>query len=478
MSLTSVSFRSLRSNALSVLTARLAVPVLNLVLVISIARQLGVVGLGQYTLLVTGYLLLENLKSLGLPTLLVREVAKDRANAGAYYQSLVQIGLAGALICLLVTAVAGRLVLDPVLLVPAIVVMLGLFPSAYALANDSVCLALGNAHYTAVITTVENLVRLVLSLTGILIMHWGVLSLMTLYATTRLGAAIAGLIVIRRKLNVTGGPTDFRLTLEMLKSAPEFLIIFAFPILLFRLDVVLLAMFAGDYVVGIYAVAIRLISVCLIIPDSIMTASFVVFSRASGVADQQQFHALVQRTIRWMALLLFPITLGGLLLGPAAIRLLFGHRFDLSTEVLKVLVWALVPFAVNRAMGDALVARGHQRTVAKLIAFTLVCSIAFYVVAIRSFGVLGAAWGFVFSVGLLCGLTALEAVLRVRVVDRRGVAAVLVPLIAGVICFIVTRGSTGFIPSAAISTLCLYAFTFAVVRELRQIRRNRSVEAS
>lgn len=471
-----IRYRSLRSNALSVLTARLAVPVLNLALVVSIARRLGIVELGQYTLLVTAFLLLENLKSLGLPTLLVREVARDRANAGAYYRGLIRIGLVGASVCLLGMLLTSRWFFDSAMLVPMIVVLIGLFPSAYVLANDSVCLALGNAQYSALITTAENMVRLVLSLASILVFHRGVLSLMIVYAVTRLGAAIAGGFVVRRKLKLIQGPAETPVTRAMLKSAPEFLTIFAFPILLFRLDVILLGMIGGDYAVGIYAVAIRLISVCLIIPDSLMSASFAFFSRATGAADQNEFHVLVQRSIRWMALLLFPVTLGGLLLGPAAIHLLFGHRFDASTEVLKVLVWALVPFAVNRAMGDALVARGYQRTVAKLIAFTLLCSVPFYLFAIPAYGATGAAWGLVFSVGLLCGLTALQAVVRVRIAEKLGVAAVLVPLLGGVILFIYTGGATGLFASAVISSLCLFAFGFAVICEVQQIRLRRSVE--
>jgi O-antigen/teichoic acid export membrane protein len=293
--------------------------------------------------------------------------------------------------------------------------------------------------------------------------------LAAVYVLTRLGAAIAGVIVIKRKLNLRPSDPDRQLVLKMLRAAPEFLTIFAFPILLFRMDVVLLGFFAGDYAVGIYAVAMRLIAVCLIVPDSIMTAAFAFFSKTSNASSQLQFRLLVQRTMRWMALILFPVTLGGLLLGPFAIRLMFGGRFDASVEVLKILVWALVPFALNRAMGDAMVARGHQRTIAKLILLTLVCSMS------------GAAWGFVFSVGLLCTLTALYAVMRAQIADTRAVATVWVPVALGMATSIVSRGSTGLLASVslvAISSLCVAAFGFAMSAEVDLIRAERSVEAN
>jgi O-antigen/teichoic acid export membrane protein len=474
-------FRSLRSNALSVLIARLAVPALNLALVISIARRLGVVELGVYTILVTGFLVLENLKSFGLPTLVVREVAKDQGCAHACHRALVDIGLAGAVIGIAAVAFGVRQFMSPSLLAPAIVMSLGLLASAYALANDALFLSLGNAQYTALITSAENLLRLVVSLACVWLFHQGVLALAAVYVLTRLGAAIAGVIVIKRKLNLRPSDPDRQLVLKMLRAAPEFLTIFAFPILLFRMDVVLLGFFAGDYAVGIYAVAMRLIAVCLIVPDSIMTAAFAFFSKTSNASSQLQFRLLVQRTMRWMALILFPVTLGGLLLGPFAIRLMFGGRFDASVEVLKILVWALVPFALNRAMGDAMVARGHQRTIAKLILLTLVCSIGFYAVAIPAFGLSGAAWGFVFSVGLLCTLTALYAVMRAQIADTRAVATVWVPVALGMVTSIVSRGSTGLLASVslvAISSLCVAAFGFAMSAEVDLIRAERSVEAN
>jgi O-antigen/teichoic acid export membrane protein len=478
MNSAAVSFRSLRSNAMSLIGAKLVVPVLNLALVVTIARHLGVEELGKYTLLVTAFLLLENLKSFGLPTLLVRDVAREQRRAGDYYRGLVLIGLAGATICVVATGVAARFSLSAALVAPALVMSLGLYPSAYALANDSVCLALGNAQYITAITTAENAARLAISLASVLIFGQGVLALMVVYSLTRLGAAIAGYFVVRRNLRISGGAVDLGLARTMMKSAPEFMTIFAFPILLFRMDVVLLGVLAGDYAVGIYAVAIRLISVCLIIPDSIMSASFAFFSRASGPSGEQEFYFLVQRTIRWMALLLFPVTVGGLLLGPLTIRLLFGVRFDPSMGALKILVWTLVPFAVNRAMGDALVARGYQRTVAKLIGITLLFSVPFYVLAIRAYGVNGAAWGLVVSVGLLCGLTALQAVLRVQIADRRVVASVLVPLVAAVAFFIFTNGSTALVPSVAISALCIVTICIAGLREAKILRENRSMAAN
>src|SRR4051794_24005710 len=88
---------SLSINALSVIASRLAVPCLNVLLVAAVARMGGAESLGQYTLLMTLFILCENLKSCGLTTLLTREVAASTEAGLSCYPSVVRIGLLGAL---------------------------------------------------------------------------------------------------------------------------------------------------------------------------------------------------------------------------------------------------------------------------------------------------------------------------------------------------------------------------------------------
>ncbi len=472
--------RSLRFNALSVLAARLAVPVLNLALVVSVARELGVVEFGRYTLLVTAFLVLERLASLGLPTLLVRDVARVNSSGPAYYGGLVRIGLGGAVVATMGTALLGCVSAGRGLLAPALVVSIGLFASAYALANDALFLALGNAHYSALITSIENALRVLLSLLAVLVFDQGVLGLAVVYTLTRGLGALLGLVVVRRRLGLTSFPYDACLMASMLRSAPEFLVIFALPILLFRMDVVMLGLLAGEYAVGIYAVAIRLVSVCLVVPDSLMTASFAFLSKLSGRETKAEFGALVERTVRWMALLLVPITLAGLVLGPGLLRVLFGDDFAPSGEILRILVWTLLPFGLNRALGDTLVARGHQRTLSRVIIGTLSASTISYLVLIPAFGSAGAAWGLVFSVSVLFVLTAFQATVRLGLTGPGGIALTLTPVAMAMALFALTPGTLNGIAwavSATVACLCVAPVGYAAVRELQVFRTQRSQEA-
>src|SRR5581483_8073755 len=144
---------SLSANALAVTAARLLVPALNLALVVGIARLGGVESLGSYTVLVTLFLILENVKTLGLTSMLVRDVAADAHAALAVYSSLVRISLIGAVLCVPIMVGGATFAngVHPASVLPASIMAFGLFPSAYALVNDALFLALGRARYSTAI---------------------------------------------------------------------------------------------------------------------------------------------------------------------------------------------------------------------------------------------------------------------------------------------------------------------------------------
>src|SRR6476659_3117196 len=91
-----INWRRLKANMAAVVLARLVVPLLKIALVVSIARSRGAGSLGEYTFLITVFVLLEQLKSFGLPMLIVRDVARDENAALSNHASLVRLGLYGA----------------------------------------------------------------------------------------------------------------------------------------------------------------------------------------------------------------------------------------------------------------------------------------------------------------------------------------------------------------------------------------------
>jgi O-antigen/teichoic acid export membrane protein len=438
-----LGWHSLKANAAAVLGARLFVPTLNVVLIVAIARLGGAAPLGQYTLLTTLFVLCENLKSLGLTAQMVRDVARDETKAVVQYRSLVRIGLWGALVTaplIFIVASCTNTALRSLTL-PALIICVGLVPSAYALANDALFLALGRAHLTMYVTLAENLLRLALSIIAVSFWGGGIFALCAIYAASRAFAALIQEFLIRRHLRLVFRPYDRAITESMLRSAPAFATVFVVPLILFRMDVILLGIMTSDYEVGVYSAAMRLITVCLILPDGVMTATFALLSKLAGARTGNDFRHLVDRTVQCVAALMMPLTMAGALLAPVLLRILYGAKFDSAIPVMQILMWVLVPFGVNRALGDAMVARGEQGAVARIVLINLAISPVLYLILIPRLGLNGAAWSFLFSVLGCCVLSAIVATHRSRIASAFMVWVALVAAVIGSIGFAIA-GST------------------------------------
>jgi O-antigen/teichoic acid export membrane protein len=412
-----LGWHSLTANATAVLAARLLVPALNVVLVVAIARLGGAASLGQYTLLITLFVLCENLKSLGLTTHMVREVARQDVKALVQYRSLVRIGIAGALVTApLIFIIAAhtngslrRLTL------PALILCLGLIPSAYIFANDALFLALGRARLTLLVTLTENLLRLTVSILAIFLWDGGITALCAIYAASRLFAALIQEYLIRRHLRMVLPAYQSSVTWSMLRNAPAFATVFVVPLILFRMDVIFLGVMTSDYQVGVYTAAMRLVTLCLIVPDGVMTATFALLAKLAEEKTGDAFMHLVERTVQFVTALLLPLAVGGALLAPIILRILYGPKFDAAIPVMRILVWALVPFGVNRALGDALVARGEQKAVAWIVLTNVAVGALLYIALIPISGPVGTAWAFFYSVSGCSFISALIAVYRDKI---------------------------------------------------------------
>ncbi|MFO7693753.1 MAG: alpha-L-arabinofuranosidase C-terminal domain-containing protein, partial [Vicinamibacterales bacterium] len=184
------------------------------------------------------------------------------------------------------------------------------------------------------------------------------------------------------------------------------------------LDVLILSLVRGSEEVGVYGAAIRLVSVAMILPDSMMTATFVRLARLTREGDHGAATALFRRTLTLLGALLLPGAIVGMVLAPGIVPLLFGSGYDASVPALQVLVWALLPFAFARAMGDLLIARGFEDAVARTMLTTIAGGALLYVALVPRLGALGAAIGFV-ATALLLALSAFRELVRHRAADAR-----------------------------------------------------------
>jgi len=251
----------------------------------------------------------------------------------------------------------------------------------------------------------------------------------------RLFAALAQEVIIRRHLCICWPKYDPAVTRQMLRRAPAFLMVFVAPLILFRLDVVLLGLLSGDYEVGIYSAAMRLVTVCLMVPDSILTATFAKLSQLSGEGNRLEFERLLDSIVRLLTSVLLFASAMGAVLAPWIFHIIYGPKFDSAIPVMQTLCWALVPFAVNRALGDSLVACGEQKKVALIAVASIIFSVPCYALLIHRYEHRGAAFGFFFSALGFCLISAVYAIWYSKIISGIRVWIALGSAAAGLIGF-------------------------------------------
>lgn len=449
---------SLRRDVIAVTAARFLVPLLSSVLVIILARSSGPSTLGHYTFLITLFQLLEYLKSCGLQTLLVRECSGRPVELTmAWHSELIRFGVLGgiAVLPVLPLATAG---MQPSaeLIVGALLIGLGLLPSAVAMANEAALLAMNRSPFTVWLALGEGLLRTAVSV-GVVASGGGLIALVTVYALCRALAAAAGWLLLSR---IPVGPScvdGAAIRAHLRREAVPFGKVFVLPLALFRLDVLMLGWFGTAAGIGIYGAAVRLFSIGLVLPDGVLGAVFATLSRVHAEQDAARLRSLVRASMQLLTSILVIAAACGSALALFGIDILFGPEFRDAADVLVVLLWSLPFFALNRALGDALVCTGSQRSVGAVVLAATASGCVIYPTGVIHAGAAGAAWALVAVTCLITTLTSVSAVRR-QITTWSDVAAAGAPAVLGIVSAAFPEGrARNILLAASLSLLSITA---------------------
>jgi O-antigen/teichoic acid export membrane protein len=134
-----------------------------------------------------------------------------------------------------------------------------------------------------------------------------------------------------------------------------------------RFDVVLLSRLAGDYALGIYAVAYRALLITQIVPYSVLYSLLPTLSR--NWASKRE-RARLEKAMGLLLSAAFVVVLATMVFAGPAVLLLLGPRYAESAVALKILIWAAILRYANYGLNISLLAAGRERVFMKTF---LVC---------------------------------------------------------------------------------------------------------
>ncbi len=390
---------------------------LSFVLQVVIASRLGPQGLGQYVTALAYLNVSQVLSELGLPRLLVRDLAQAPHHRGrAFRQALAMQFLAGILVWIGLAGLTWLLPYSPetrqVLLVAAASLPLFAITSSAETvfqAAERMELVMGvemttNALIVGASLGVLALGGSVVHLAGVLVGTQAVSALLCLVLLAHTGLlrpASRGPGPVRVPAPQAGASPGWR---RLLRSAQPFYYLTLANVLLHRTDILLLSVLAGDRTTGIYSAAYLVVRVFLVLTQTFWQALYPTLSRLRHQRPSQYIR-LAQLAVRYGVMGLLP---GAALLTAVALplmALLFPQVAPTAgAPVLQTLAWAAPLFFLASGATTLLLVE-HRARASLAVALVHLAGMALLLPAlIPAFGPVGAAVGVVAAIGASAGV--------------------------------------------------------------------------
>ena len=313
------------------------------VLTLLIARRLGFEALGQYTTALAYLNVCQVISELGLPSLLVRDLAQAPTQRRGFFRIALVVQITFGLLTW------GGLVLLSILLPwpPETTIALQLVGASlpfYAITSVTQTFFQAGERMELVMGVEIFINTLILALSVVALwMGTAVTQLVGVMVVTQIISAGIGLVLVRRTGLLAGVQVlvYFNLATLWQRMAPFYGLSLA-DVLLQRVDILLLSVVGNATLTGIYSAAYQLVRVALKLVQSFWKALYPTLSRLRHQADAQ-YTRLAHLSLTYTLLALIPAVIFGVGIAQTLLDLIYGHSATLTAPVFQILIWS-VPF--------------------------------------------------------------------------------------------------------------------------------------
>ena len=386
-------------NFVWVTLSRVADTLGTLVLIAVVARYLGVEEFGEFSFYMAMAWTLSLFLTLGIPKILVRELAKDRGRAAEMTGAAMAVVLlsSAALFALVAAASLGGAGRAGAILA---VILAALSAMTLTRILSSVYWAHERMQYELYINLAVSTAYLALTVAAVALDRGVIAVYASFLAANLLGLGLA-LAVSIRAFGVVPRLALPRDTLRYLarEAAPMLVAQGLFQAYLYS-GVFALKWVGTGYDLGIFQAPTRIVTRLQVIPLNMVVALAPLLSRLA-VADIARLREIERTLVKLLVTASIPLTFAGVIFAPAIVRLFFGEAFLDSAVVLQLQLCALVLFFVNTNLEALLVALQRQRSLNVIFGAGLAASVAVNLLLVPSMGYLGASVAVVVSQALM-----------------------------------------------------------------------------
>ncbi|MDR2545865.1 MAG: flippase [Methanobrevibacter sp.] len=182
---------------------------------------------------------------------------------------------------------------------------------------------------------------------------------------------------------------DFKFWVETMKKAAPFGLTALFSSIFFTTDQVMLGSISGDYALGVYSAAYRILTVFITIYTMYTVAIFPLMSNLYKNSDNI-LKITYEKSVKYLLGLVLPICVGISFYSNDIVVLIFGKDYIVVGSVLQLLIWNLVFTFMNGISDSLLNSTNHEVGVTKRTAIAGVFNFALNLIVISKFSYYGA----------------------------------------------------------------------------------------
>ena len=382
--------RRVAKNIAALFTAHFVVAFLLLALSVFIARTLGDVAFGKYSFVVALTAIFAIFSDLGYNTLIVREVARDPAQADRYLKNTLGIRLVLSLIIfttivILINATGYRADMKNLIYVFTIYALILSISDVFKM----VFRASERMQYESAITIISNIVRVVLGVT-VLLRGYGLMGIALVFLFYSLLDLLLSFMVCKTRFVRPGVALDSGFWKGTVIIALPMGLVTILSLVYIRTDTIMLAIMEGVAVVGWYNAAYNLVLGFTPIPHLFMNAILPLMSRLY-VSSKDSLVRGYEKAFTYLLISGLPIATGMSLLADEIIHLLYGEQFANSVIALEILAWDVLLIFICLPLGFMLVAINRQNRMAVIVGGCALLNVVLNLILIPGFSYIGAA---------------------------------------------------------------------------------------
>ena len=377
-------------NTLATVITKAIPPILSLVLIVTIARILGVSEMGEFTFITTLFTVFQVVGSVSFNFLLTREISRDKSRTEVYYNNSLIVGFLLSGVFILLSGLSVSLLgYKPDIVTANWIVSFGLMPSFLMAVNEAIFMAHEQNELITLVTLIENIVKVLFCVTLMLMGH-GIIAIAIVITASRVLASLSSTLILKKRYFNPSFSFDLGVCKDLFRDIPAFALIYSLAIVFISSDVLMLSKIKSSHEVGLYSAALKLATFFKMISDSIVIVLYPILTQTFH-NDKVMFQSISSKALQYLFIMLLPVALLMTLLASQLIQFVFGSEYLGGVVTLQTLAWAMVLSAGHSLLGNTLMAADYQNKILKIMAAATVMNICLNLVLIPRYSYNGAA---------------------------------------------------------------------------------------